>query len=350
MAWLTLEQSLLIGLGIASIIAGLASWIGFSLRHPILVLPPQHCRATPWGAGMCLLAFAILWLPQSRMAAWFGIGAVDFRGRVTTTLQASLLVFPIQFLLCLAIRDLVIKSRASWAWERSGRIVVFFALGWAAWLAATPMLLGLQFVVRSLTKMLTDTPQAENALITILRIHHDDARLWWLITAEAVFIAPLREELFFRGWVQPWLARRPWGGVVGVGVSLAVPIVMFESVLTPAKMVQCGAFVLAAAALAWIIRPVIRGWSHRWPRLFPPLAHGSNMTSKQVYYGIVGTSILFAVFHTPSWPDPIPLFPLGIILGWLAWRTQSLIASVICHAAFNATSLILLRLLPGIGV
>ena len=55
---------------------------------------------------------------------------------------------------------------------------------------------------------------------------------------------------------------------------------------------------------------------------------------------------LFAAFHASSWPDPVPLFAFGLVAGWLAWRTQSVVASIVFHAMFNATALVLLRLAP----
>jgi membrane protease YdiL (CAAX protease family) len=36
------------------------------------------------------------------------------------------------------------------------------------------------------------------------------------------------------------------------------------------------------------------------------------------------------------------LFFLGLVLGWLAWRTRSLVASITLHAAFNGAACVLL--------
>ena len=38
------------------------------------------------------------------------------------------------------------------------------------------------------------------------------------------------------------------------------------------------------------------------------------------------------------WPTPIPLFALGLSLGYLAYRTQSLVAPVVLHGLFNAVA------------
>lgn len=51
---------------------------------------------------------------------------------------------------------------------------------------------------------------------------------------------------------------------------------------------------------------------------------------------VFGTALLFGMLHVGVWPTPIPLFVLGLGLGWLAWRTQSLVGPIVLHALFNA--------------
>jgi membrane protease YdiL (CAAX protease family) len=38
------------------------------------------------------------------------------------------------------------------------------------------------------------------------------------------------------------------------------------------------------------------------------------------------------------WPSPIPLFVLGLGLGWLAVRTRGILVPAIVHGLFNAVS------------
>jgi hypothetical protein len=65
-------------------------------------------------------------------------------------------------------------------------------------------------------------------------------------------------------------------------------------------------------------------------------------TAVNIARGIYGTSALFAAFHSSIWPSPIPLFVLALALGWLAYRTQSLIPSMVLHGLFNAVTCVLL--------
>jgi membrane protease YdiL (CAAX protease family) len=54
--------------------------------------------------------------------------------------------------------------------------------------------------------------------------------------------------------------------------------------------------------------------------------------------------VLFAAVHSRVWPTPIALFVLGLALGWLAYRTQSLISSIVLHSLFNSVTCVLLIL------
>ncbi len=60
------------------------------------------------------------------------------------------------------------------------------------------------------------------------------------------------------------------------------------------------------------------------------------------WLAIYGSAMLFAVFHTQAWPAPIALAILGAVLGWLAMRTQNLIAPITVHALFNLVAFIAL--------
>jgi membrane protease YdiL (CAAX protease family) len=41
-------------------------------------------------------------------------------------------------------------------------------------------------------------------------------------------------------------------------------------------------------------------------------------------------------------PDPVALFILALVLGTLYYRTHRIVPSIVTHAAFNATTLLLL--------
>src|SRR5947199_61864 len=59
---------------------------------------------------------------------------------------------------------------------------------------------------------------------------------------------------------------------------------------------------------------------------------------------IVGSAALFACVHANVWPTPIPLAILALVLGWLAVRTQSIVAPIVVHILFNAVAFMELAL------
>lgn len=352
MAAFTLEHTLLGGLAATAVVAGLACIFAMFRHAPTLVLPPQRCRAVPWGAGLCLMVFVLFTFPQPYVAR-FVIKEMpenaDQSNVILATLIGSLLTLPFQVV---AFRALVSHLARTFIPLGTGSLIAVCrdaGIGCATWLAATPLALGIQVIVRMIAHSLTSQPLHENKLIEILRLQRHESGLWLLITLEAVLLAPIREELLFRGCIQNWLTRRPWGGDLAVALSVIAPSVLFSGGMSLAKTFSCCAFVGISAAVLWMCGTGLRNWSGRWPWLFPRLAHGS-VDSQAAFRAVVGTSLLFAVFHAPSWPDPIPLFAFGLVLGWLAWRTQGVVAPMVCHSMFNATSLVVLRLIPNSGV
>ena len=47
---------------------------------------------------------------------------------------------------------------------------------------------------------------------------------------------------------------------------------------------------------------------------------------------------LFALVHAGVWPSPIPLFVLGLGLGWIAIRSRGVLVPIVVHGLFNAVS------------
>jgi membrane protease YdiL (CAAX protease family) len=57
---------------------------------------------------------------------------------------------------------------------------------------------------------------------------------------------------------------------------------------------------------------------------------------------IVLSSAMFALAHIGQGVAPFSLFPLALVLGYLYQRTHRIVPSIVCHALFNATSLLAL--------
>lgn len=55
---------------------------------------------------------------------------------------------------------------------------------------------------------------------------------------------------------------------------------------------------------------------------------------------ILVSSALFALAHIGQGVAPFSLFPLALVLGYLYQRTHRIVPSIVCHAMFNATTLL----------
>lgn len=58
----------------------------------------------------------------------------------------------------------------------------------------------------------------------------------------------------------------------------------------------------------------------------------------KTWISIYGAAMFWAIVHMEAWPSPIPLFFFGLALGWMTYRTQSLVPAVVTHGLFNLVS------------
>src|SRR5207245_1648533 len=120
-----------------------------------------------------------------------------------------------------------------------------------------------------------------------------------LVAVMAVVMAPLAEEILFRGVMLPWLGRRWWGGWAAMAASIVMGLAAFGETGSRAPL----AFALTASLL---------GIAFTFP-------HAGEQWARRA---IIGTALLFAMMHSQVWPHPVPLFVLGLALGWLAHRSR----------------------------
>jgi membrane protease YdiL (CAAX protease family) len=116
----------------------------------------------------------------------------------------------------------------------------------------------------------------------------------WLVTAFGTLVAPLFEEILFRGFLLP-------------------------------------AF---AIAYDWLSLPRTPAAQEAW--------HSNNkLTRASLVFSAVLTSILFAALHGQqtsfAWPVLILLFCVSLVLSYVRLRLRSVMASTLIHASYNAT-------------
>ncbi|MEZ6071203.1 MAG: JDVT-CTERM system glutamic-type intramembrane protease [Pirellulales bacterium] len=92
-----------------------------------------------------------------------------------------------------------------------------------------------------------------------------------------------------------------------------------------------------------VFRLVFQGWLEaseiRWRRRLPPLRR-----LPRGHLPILASSTVFALVHFAAGPAPVALFFLALVLGYLYQRTHRIVPSIVMHAGFNATSMMMLAL------
>ena len=64
---------------------------------------------------------------------------------------------------------------------------------------------------------------------------------------------------------------------------------------------------------------------------------------------IFWSALLFAVMHMNPW-QAIPAFLIGLLMGWIYWRTHSLWATIFLHCLNNSLSTVLSRVMPDVSI
>jgi membrane protease YdiL (CAAX protease family) len=190
--------------------------------------------------------------------------------------------------------------------------------GCLTWLVIAPPVFGLHFLVIWAQEKL-GLEAKKHVLEQVLENQPRPAE-WVLVVLVAVALAPVLEELVFRGILQPWLAKQRWRWLFAWVAALMVSGLNIgwsvESWLPHLFILVTG----AACALVTAFEP-----GPRWPA-----------------QAIAGSALLFAAMHSEAWPTPVPLFFLALALGWLAYRCRNLIAPIVLHSLFNSISTLIL--------
>jgi membrane protease YdiL (CAAX protease family) len=166
-----------------------------------------------------------------------------------------------------------------------------------------------------------------------------------LAVLSTMVLAPLIEELLFRGILQRWLGR-----------------FVEDRPFPAATSLENGCSASAADGWSATLEPEHESllWDSEYapPRSSPVGAASElldnghqpaeRLSSRSSNLPILFTSILFAAMHLPQWPAPIAIFLLSMALGTVYQRTGSLLAAITMHATFNGINTILL-LLAAVG-
>jgi membrane protease YdiL (CAAX protease family) len=189
-----------------------------------------------------------------------------------------------------------------------------------AWIVITPVVLIFHAGVNEFFKLFEFTPQ----LHPLTKLGNRPPLDQVLFVVQVCVVAPLIEELFFRGILLSWCvnriprvsashgsAARPWFVMLATGMLAFLPV-------SDGKFAPFIFAVLLAVGLAVVWR--------------------FTRTGARRVRAVYATAALFAIMHSSVWPNPVPLFLFALALGWLAVRTNGILVSVIVHGLFNAVS------------
>lgn len=306
---------------------GVAAWL-LARRTGQPLLPPPKPWRVPWSGLEIIIVFLLtIALPGAIVAPLLSSSGFypavyghDVPEKAWLPMRVvwthTLFVAPWIGVLWLAARSLY----PNWRPGRSS-LAPRIALGVAGWLVLHPVVLAVHFTVNVVCLAIGAVPD-----------HHpleDSFRSGRpfidqiLFVANAAILAPWLEEVQVRGILLPWLLSRRYRVRVMLLITafLAVPLSWNE---------DDGALPFRLGPVIFAFLLLIGAW------LIPRFTRRKLRTIGAIYT----SAAFFGVMHSTVWPTPIPLFVLGLGLGWLAVRTRGILAPVIVHGLFNAVSVL----------
>ena len=283
-------------------------------------------RTSPWplvavmGAGLvCWFALPIGFFTyrQAQLIAQEGPDAkLDVENMPARDLAFLATVPPVAGFLALVVGDLALRQMGNY-WFDLGfgvrRLGSGLLWGLLASLCVVPLVFGLMVFIDLAYRWLQYQHPEEHELLRALGETSDPVVKVPLLLGAAL-VAPLFEELLFRGHIQTVLRRAIGSRYVSPAVR---PIV-----------VEAQAFDPGAAPYVLPMEPM------------PAVALPDPLVPRWVgWLAVAITSALFAVVH-PMWTWP-PIFILSLCLGYAYERTGNLWVPMVIHAAFNSTSTVL---------
>lgn len=389
-----LVTSLLILLGVTvlscSAAAGFWYW---RWRRGGSLLPPQRHRVVPWSGWEVLATWFVYWLAiQIAFTILSSTGILthvygpDFlallRGdsseaqlaKNRLAVWATVVAFPLQLVGIAYVLNTVSGTRPyqfGLTWHRFGANI---QVGFLAWLVLQPLVLTVNVLVTVAYQALTDTTPEPHKLVELVR-NEPLVIEWVLLVFTAVVVAPVMEELLCRGILLPWAASRSSGSDIVMAVTFLIALGFHLGDVSRAVgdrnwqnlfvVLQPAGFVLLMLPGYLLVRYMFQPTKSRddravelvgapdeprpWGSVEKTQESSSASLSKssrrpaqsQAVCAIYATALLFGSIHS-NWPTPVALFVLGLGLGWLAYRTQSLVGPIVLHMLFNGVACVTL--------
>ncbi len=373
----------LVAYSLAATVAVVGGWAAWRSSGRLLLVP--RLRAGKW-TGLTFLGHFYLWnfCLQAAVELLASLGIFDSLLPDASPERRINVAGPLHFSVFLALSFTFLYAVNRTPISRVGLSLFRWrphaALGAGGFLLATPALLAIHGLSSLVGR--PETHELEQVAQQSL-----DSFEWALLFFQAVVFAPVMEEWLFRGLLQGWLRR---ASLLGQALFVwAVLGFMVWRTLTAKSKIDgesnwapfCFAVLLASIYCAGIVvlymplfrrglavffvgetpRPVMPGPELLTTNLFEAEGEENRVLPWSEFgsawprwklanarWAIVGSAMLFALVH--PWPTPIPLFFFGLVVGWLAYRTQNLVPGIVLHSLFNLVAFFILWLKfhPGI--
>jgi membrane protease YdiL (CAAX protease family) len=329
------------------ILSSVATFLYVASRYwhgPVLPFEPR--RPVPWGAPAAILAVVFV-----IMAVLPAVGAGDAgepgAERDAADMAAGLLgliiselaivgpfLFAVIVLSAATPRDLGLPAN-----EREfGRDIL---IGVVACLAVLAPIVLLQALLMNLFHL----KESGHELVKMVIEGKPNLIVLVLASVAAVAIAPVCEEIMFRlllqGWLEKWEDERlGWRNATAVHDSTTVvdvaPEINDEARMTNDENVEGSNLPFDTHHSSLETNDAV---AEEVPTS-PPVRGIAGMP-----YGwlpILISSLLFAAAHFGYGPEPVPLFFLALVLGYVYQRTHRIVPGIVIHAMFNGFTMVIL--------
>lgn len=305
--------------------------------QPILDYEPH--RPANWGLGDVIFAALAFLVPQIVagvvLQGMAGVSDGDAR-----TINDYLLVMAssaVCMVFTVAIVWAWLRLRGASArdlgmsWPDVSRDVV---LGASAFIMLAPIVFGIQMVLVMIVG------PTKHPFIVLLQ-KTPDVSLFLATSVNAVLLAPIVEELLFRGVLQGWLQS------LRSGMSFDEVLIGAEhNDVPPASAnpdTENSPEALPASDPANPYRPPALNEAAQAPITAELVDSPAPTRNRFVnWVPILGSSVLFSLAHYSHGPDWVPLLVLAMGLGYLFQRTHRLVPCMTVHFLLNLTSMGLL--------
>jgi membrane protease YdiL (CAAX protease family) len=342
--------------GAVGLLGGLvAVWLWCRRPPGEQLFPPQRQRAVSWGTWEVLMCYFLMrGLPvvvALLFKSWQRWLSDEWALSLGAGLADPFLVFAIPLLLYRLKETLPYQLGLTTSRLRSNLV-----LGVLGFLLLAPAVYLIEGVTEEIYRLTLGKRPEEHPILKLLEGEFPILG-WTMLWYTGVLVAPVLEELFFRGVLFRWLLVRP------VASHCVVLFAFVESMGTDKDGIPRARFVLLLV-VPYLVIPRLLAYGTRWrgspiaeedsvepvsagdAEASEPLdpvqqlaravrqAHAEPLT--RTFWAMTASSALFAALH--PWPTPVPLVVLAMGLCWLAYRTQSLVAPVVLHMLFNSVA------------